>query len=379
MRICHFISGLGDGGAEATLFRLVAHSRDHRHLVVNLTSGGKYATALQKIGTEVVHLHLKSPSRLANAPAVLGQIRSFGADVVQSWMYNANLVGAGIARSILRVPNAWGIHNSGIDHASFPLRTRAAFALSRLGSRKLPDLKISCSVRARERLIAAGFDPHGWEVIPNGYDLAELKFEASSRAAIRKCLDISDGDFLIGTVARWHAEKNYKFLFAALRRIFEGGRHDNKVLLAGPGMTRDNVSLWDMLSAHGLRDNVILMGPTTDVAGVMSALDLHVLPSAREAFPNVLCEALACETPVTCTDAGDAAEIIGPLGSVVRPGDVDGLVVNILDMIALRNNQQAWNDLRLAGRRRVEQMFSIDRMITAYVGAWERLLSSNDS
>lgn len=376
MRICHFISGLGDGGAEATLYRLVAHSRDHRHLVVNLSSGGKYATALQNIGTEVVHLHLKSPSCFANAPAALRQIRSFGADVVQSWMYHANLVGSGIARSILRVPNAWGIRNSGIDHASARLRTRAAFALSRQGSRMLPDLKISCSERARRGLIAAGFDPHGWEVIPNGYDLAEFRFEACSRAAIRKGLDISDDDFLIGTVARWHPNKNHRILFAALHRIFEGGRRNTKVLLAGTGMTRDNACLQDMLSAHGLLDNVILMGPITNVAGLMSALDLHVLASAREGFPNVLCEAMACETPVICTDVGDAAEIIGQLGGVVRAGDVDDLVAKILDMIALRDNQQAWNGLRLAGRRRVEQSFSIDRMIRAYVSVWERLLST---
>jgi len=375
VRICHFITGLGDGGAEAALFRLVAHGRDHQHFVVNLTRGGKYAAALRDIGVGVVDLDLKSPARVTQIPAALRQIREFRAELVQAWMYHANLVGAGVARSVLGVPNVWGIHNSGIDRTSAPALTRGAFALSRLGSRTLPDLKISCSIRAKDDLIAAGFDPRGWEVIPNGFDLSEFKFKASSRAALRKELGIADGDFLVGTVARWHPDKNHAVLFAALQRLFEGGARHTKVLLVGPGMTGENVRLRNMLSSHRLGHHVNLLGPTTDVGGIMSALDLHVLPSAREAFPNVLCEALACETPVVSVDAGDSAEIIGPLGSVARQGDVDDLVAKIQEMIALRDNHAAWNDLRLAGRRRVDQRFSIDRMVAAYENAWGRLLS----
>ena len=107
----------------------------------------------------------------------------------------------------------------------------------------------------------------------------------------------------------------------------------------------------------------------------MSALDLLVMPSAREAFPNVVCEALACETPVVCTDAGDAAEIIGPLGRTVRPGDVDGLTASIRELVTFRDDREAWHNLRAAGRRRIKQLFTIDRMVARYEAAWERLVS----
>ena len=375
MKICHFITGLGDGGAEAALLRLITHSPDHRHLVVSLTNGGRHESSLREVGTAVVQLDLKSPLGVVNTLSALRRIRAFDPDLVQSWMYHANLVGAGIARWVLRVPNAWGIHNSGIDGAAAALSTKAAFALSKRVSRTLPDLKISCSSRARERLIATGFDPLDWEVIPNGYDLSEFIFRPTSRAAIRRELSVADGDFLIGTVARWHQDKGHAVLFAALRRLFQGDSQRVNVLLAGPGMSRDNVALGKALREHDLCDKILLLGPVTDVAGTMSALDLLVMPSAREAFPNVVCEALACETPVVCTDAGDAAEIIGPLGRAVRPGDVDGLAASIREMVTFRDDREGWHNLRAAGRRRMEQLFTIDRMVARYEAAWERLLS----
>ncbi|MEG8052036.1 glycosyltransferase [Sphingomonas aurantiaca] len=108
-RVMHVITGLGGGGAEAALFRLTEAMPDPLQVhVVSLTGDGLYAARLRAIGVHVTVLGAGSAvSLLWSIVRLVRIIRSSGADIVQTWMYHADLVG-GIAARIGGRPVCWG-------------------------------------------------------------------------------------------------------------------------------------------------------------------------------------------------------------------------------------------------------------------------------
>jgi glycosyltransferase involved in cell wall biosynthesis len=106
----------------------------------------------------------------------------------------------------------------------------------------------------------------------------------------------------------------------------------------------------------------------------MSALDLHVLPSLGEAFPNVVAEAMACGTPCVVTDVGDAPIIVGKAGWVVPPGTPVALADAIVTALEMRKDIGKWNMLRNDVREHVVANFGIETMISRYNFVWEEVV-----
>ncbi len=370
MKILHVITGLGDGGAEAVLYRLVTQDGQNEHHVVSLTTVGKYGPLLQQAGIGVPALGMpRGRVTLRGLVGLRRAISTFQPDVVQSWMYHADLLGGLMAKTLGR-PVVWGLRNTTLESGKSSAATIWVARVCGRLSRWVPRRIVACAhavVRVHARL---GYDAARMVVIPNGYDLKQFRPDPAARTRLRAEWRVPEGVPLLGMVGRWDPQKDHANLIAALGQLSDEG-HDFRLALVGTGMTADNEVLRALLEASALQDKTLLLGSRNDVPAVMAALDVHLLSSAYgEAFPNVLAEAMACGTPCVTTDVGDAALIVGDTGWNVPPRDSVALAQAIRHAQGAWRDRQAWQSRQAACRARIEQAFGIEKMVERYRAVW---------
>lgn len=370
MNILHVTTGLGDGGAEAVLYRLCTHDREHRHTVISLMDKGKYGPLLEQAGIPVHCLYLpRGRLRLTALIRLFKLLRELQPDVVQTWMYHGDFIGGVMAR-LAGVRNVvWGIHNTTLEPGKSKWTTIIIARVSAWLSHWIPKRIAVCAQRAVEVHRSLGYDAVRMRVIPNGYSLSRFKPDGLAGMGVRDEWEISAEMPLLGMVARFDPQKDHENLLEALTLLRQRGM-DFRCVLIGAGVDSDNERLINLISSRGLQQHIKLIGQRNDIPAVMNALDVHVLSSAAEAFPNVLAEAMACGTPCVTTDVGDAAVIVGDTGWVVQPRDASALADGI--QAALRDWKGIeWSDRRNAARERIKSCFGVERMVDAYSQLWQ--------
>lgn len=373
MKVVHVITGLDRGGAEAVLFRLCSADTTDVHTVISLVDEGTYGQALRDAGVTVHCLDMpRGRVTVAGLKALLRVLRESRPDVVQTWMYHADLLG-GVAARLAGLRNVcWGIRNSSLEPGASKRSTIRVARLCALLSRGVPRRIVCCAQRAAEIHADMGYDRSKMVVIPNGYDLHQFRPDADARSRLRDEWRIPERTPLLGMVGRFDPQKDHESLLRALGMLRYRGI-DFRCVLIGNGVSPENDALSDRVEVENLNGRVLLLGPRRDIPAVMNALDVHVLSSRYgEAFPNVVAEAMACGTPCVTTDVGDAAAIVGNTGWVVRPKCPDDLAKTLEQVVACLFETDEWTKRQSECRARIERQYSIDGMVDAYRDAWQR-------
>jgi len=240
-------------------------------------------------------------------------------------------------------------------------------------SGRIPKAIVCAAQKSAERHADKGYDRARMVVIANGYDLSRYAPNAEARSRVRAQWGVPQDVPAIGCVARWDPLKDHANLLRAIAALVRDGRDAGlRCVLIGRGMETDNAELGALVDKLGLRDRLVLAGPSDDVPAAMNGLDLHVLSSCAEGFPNVVAEAMACGVYCVVTDVGDAAYIVGDAGVVVPPEQPEALARGIetaLREVAARGRERAGE----AGRARVLENFDIARMVQSYIAVWRRI------
>jgi glycosyltransferase involved in cell wall biosynthesis len=282
-------------------------------------------------------------------------------------MYRSNLI-AGIFGKLASKPVVWNIRASSLE----PLRLGSkvlAYAGGVLAG-WLPKAIINCSVESARIHARLGYDRTEGAVIPNGYDSATLHPDRESRKRTRGLLQVNEGTFLIGNIARWDSHKDIANLLRAVRIAQERGI-PARCMLIGRGLTPENPALTQVLTDFGCHDTVIRLGERSDVRNLMRAMDLHVLSSISEGFPNAVAESMLSGTPNVVTDVGDSSLIVADTGWVVPPRDSQLLADAIVEAYhECSSSADKWNARGNAARNRIMENFSLDRMAHAYEQVW---------
>ncbi len=174
-------------------------------------------------------------------------------------------------------------------------------------------------------------------VVRNGIDTEEFALESKqdARAEFRRLHFGNDAyGKIILCVAELHERKGQKYLIEAMKSVL-GEFPDMRLVFVGDGPSRAH---YEKLASY-LGERVIFLGRRKDVAQLMTASDIFVLPSIREAFGLVLLEAAIAGLPVVATNVGGIPEIIenGKSGILVEPKDSEDLALAI--KLLLKNPQ----------------------------------------
>jgi glycosyltransferase involved in cell wall biosynthesis len=367
MKILHLITGLSTGGAEMMLYKLVSRmNRDKFKIqVISLTDIGPVGKKIQDLGGSVETLGMKrgipDPRMVFKLTRWLKKNRP---DIIQTWMYHADLVGGLAARISGGIPVIWNIRHSNLDPGGNKKTTLwTAKACARLSS-LLPSKIICCSRASKQVHSRLGYNENKMIVIPNGFDLDAFSPNKDARKQIRGQLGLDDETILIGLVARFDPQKDHKNFFQAAG-ILHKNYPDVHFLLCGDDITRDNPSLNKWMDEADVRPVTHLLGRWDDMPSLQAAFDVASSSSSYgEGFPNIIGEAMACGVPCVVTDVGDSALIVGDTGIVVPPKDPDAMALAWKKLIEIgkEKRKKLGHDARL----RIRENFSLSSVVKQY-------------
>ncbi|GAB3543839.1 glycosyltransferase involved in cell wall biosynthesis [Actinopolyspora lacussalsi] len=286
MRVLHVITGLGIGGAELQLYELVRRSR-HECEVVTLYNAGEVANMISGAGIPVHDLGMTSNTELGALFRLRSLMRSGGFDAVHTHLYRSCVYGRTAAR-LAGVPVVVASeHSIGETHLE-RRRMSAGVRLLYLGSDLFSDTTIAVSDTVATRLRRWGLPARKVRVIPNGVDFDRVAFDPDARARTRNELGLSERHRVVGVLGRLDPNKRFDLLIESATPLLD---EDTRLLLVGDGPDRQRLE--ELAEANGVSDKVIFAGKRSDVASVLSALDLFVACSKQETFGLSVLEALA--------------------------------------------------------------------------------------
>lgn len=256
-------------------------------------------------------------------------MREKSIDVVHT---NTLAVCAGaVAAKLEKIPHVWHIHEILVDPVLLRKLLHATVA-------RLSTVTVCISKAVRDHYLAD--QPSGADktvIIPNGIDLE--KFSASSDAAnIRAEYGIPADAPLVGMVGKVTRWKGQMVFARAAKKILDA--FPDAYFLAVGGVFDDERYYMDNfvneVSRLGIQDRFIIRDYRPDVANVLRALDIFVLPSTLpEPFGLVVVEAMACEKAIVATAHGGPAEMIvdNESGLLVKPADPEALAAGVAKLL----------------------------------------------
>lgn len=209
-------------------------------------------------------------------------------------------------------------------------------------------------------------------LIYNGVDLAAFDTPLK-RQDNRADLKLPPESFVLILAANLIPYKGHADLLDALALIADDMPTDWQLLLAG----RDDGigdSLKQRANELGLSQNVVFLGPRSDLPELLRIADLALLTSHEEGFSNVILEAMAAGLPVIATDVGGNAEAVvhEETGYIVPARAPEALAAAIL---RLARDTASLKRMGRAGRRRVETNFSLQGCADRYQDLYDAVAS----
>lgn len=373
--VVHVIYRLAVGGLENGLVNLINRmSADrYRHAIVCIDDFTNFRDRIQRTDVEVYALHKKPGTDLGAyvrfwklmrhlRPAVV-HTRNLGALEFQffAWL-------AGVRH---RIQGEHGRDTSDLDG------TNQKYLLFRRFMGPLVSRFIALSQDLADWLEQhANVLPKRISQIYNGVDTIRFS-PAKNRQSIPVENFVPEDGIVIGTIGRMQPEKNQLVLVRAFIQLLdsvERGRDRLRLVIIGDGVLRKQALT--LLQEAGAENLAWLPGTRDDAPKMMKAFDIFILPSLIEGISNTILEAMATGLPVVATAVGGNPELVdeGKTGITIPAGDVTAMgqaIQKYIEDKALRQDHGA------AGRKRVEQMFSMESMVNSYLAVYDQVCGTS--
>lgn len=376
MKVVHVIVGLGVGGAELMLERLLLYSDQpaRRHRVISLcgfdnAEARMQANRLRSAGIPVDALNLSGPWHIIGALARLTKmIRKECPDLVQTWMYHSDLIG-GLAARLAGCHNiVWNLRTNALPRSAFPRRTRLMQRFCALMAYLIPKKIIAASHAALDSHVSIGYPKHRIIVIGNGFKIPDAEDLHAARPRLRKAWGLAPDDCAIGMVGRFDRLKGQEnFIRAA--GLMAGQYPRASFFIIGRQCETINVDLMKWVEEAGLRGRIQLLGERHDIADCLSAFDVFCLPSVLEGFPNALGEAMAAGRACVATSTGGSVELLAGHGLLVPAGDSPALADAMARLVGLSSGER--ETIGQAARHHIVETYGLAKIVRQYVDLYD--------
>lgn len=374
--IAHLITELNMGGAERMLEKLVSrmNRKRFRSIVISMTDIGPIG---KKIITERIPVF--NLEMISGRPSLMGMgkffrvIRRESVDIIQTWLYHADLLGLLIGKLAGVKEIVWGIRCSDMDFRNYRALTNLTVKVnSKLSF--MTNAIVFNSVMGKKVHRDIGYRTKRMILIPNGFDTEKFYPDKTAKKWLLDQIGLQNDAILIGIIARWDPMKDQENFLKAASLLAE--KEDSvHYIMVGLGIDSDNQRIRSFMNSNILKDRLHLLGLRKDVARIMAALDIVSSSSAYgEGFSNTLGEAMACGVPCVVTDVGDSARIVGETGRVVPPKNPEALANAWKGLIDI--GQEERRSLGLSARKRIKENFEISNVVKQYEDLYISLLTN---
>jgi glycosyltransferase involved in cell wall biosynthesis len=360
------------GGAEVALLGFLdTVSRAEVEPLVAVLRPGPLVTRLAAMSVDLrvidVGPHLRQVQRtVAGIWRVARLARGWGADLVHSNGTKSHLYG-GPAALLARKPYLWQLCDMLLPDTS-PLYTLAAWIPS--------DLIVTDSDAVARQARSFSRRLGRMRTIYHGTPMASGP-TAVDDAAVRAELGLPPHGHVVAVIGRLQRWKGQDDVIRAAPAIL-GAFPDAHVLVVGGtlfGLDPDYpAELARLVGELGLEARVHLTGQRSDVARLLSAVDVVVVPSRLpEPFGIVQIEAMAAGKPLVSSAAGGNLEVVehGRTGFLVPPADPAAIATAVCTLLGQPELRRRMGE---AGRLRAVREFTVERMTANIVSAYRSVL-----
>ncbi|MBM9514554.1 glycosyltransferase [Desulfogranum marinum] len=365
--IAYVVNSLNLGGTEHLVVQMSeVYRNEHDILIICLDEPGLWAERLREQGI-AVHCCRRQPGLDLNVARKIANICQFNkVDIIHAhqctaWFYSA------LSRLIYR-KNKLLFEEHG-RHYPEVYSWKKNF-INKLVIQHLTHVTVAVSEDVRKRLVKyEGLSQKNIQVVYNGVHSPVL-ISAEKRKKIRNIFGIAEDDFLIGSVGRLDAIKNYPMLLAAFARFVEK-YPKAKLMLVGDGPEKKK--LHELATELGCEADVIFTGYRSDATELLQCFDLFVLCSFSEGTSMALLEAMASSIASVVTDVGGNPElIVDKVNGWVITSDDDIALENV--MLEAINNKKQTVHLAQMAKKRYEEQFTFEAMIARYRSMYSTLI-----
>ena len=360
IRILHVLHSFDVGGLENGVVNLINHMdrSSFSHAICSITRMGKLANRLNQKDIELIELG-KSAGQDWALPFRLARLfKKMEPDIVhtRNWGTIDGIVGARLSRIPIVIHGEHGRTMEEVD------RVNRKRKIVRRILQPFVDRFVTVSWELRDWLCATmGISEKKIKVICNGVD-SEKFCPPLDKNAIRLRYGFRKDEFLIGTVGRLDPVKDHETLIRTIPLLKD--RFPNvRLLIIGGGACYSQIL--GLVEALGLKKQVILFGERDDVSSLMQIMDLFVLNSLSEGISNTILEAMATGLPVVASNVGGNLELVleGETGYLIPARSIDALRKAIDSYLV---NHGKADQHGAAARQRIEEKFSLHKMILSY-------------
>lgn len=339
MRILHIITSLESGGAERMLTKLVNYDNENMHIIVTLLAAPNHYD-IEK--TKNIKLNKKNniKNKILIVCDLIKIIKEEEIDIVQTWS-KSNYYGPILK---YRYPQIQVISNfrNGLRIQMNPLKK---FIYNKMLNKF--DGHIFVSYSALKERLKANLKFKNYTIITNGFQIPNIKDDKSKNIS---------NNLIIGHLGRYHPIKNQENIIKAFDKFSED--KEVSLLLAGRNL---NLNSLNMPEAYNPK--ITFLGEISDVDNFYRQIDVLILNSISEGFPNVLGEAMSHGVFPLATDAGDSFKILGNNGYKLKRGNVSE-IIKAFEYVNI--NKKAIEKERYNIRKRIQENYSIDLIIEEY-------------